>query len=110
MSGAPKQWGGRFAQGADPTAEAFTASIGVDQRLWRHDILGSEAWARALGRAGLLAPEELTAILAGLGRVREEIEGGRFTWRRELEDVHTNVERRLIELAGPVGGKLHTGR
>ncbi len=110
MSEAPKPWGGRFAQGADPTAEAFTASISVDQRLWRHDILGSEAWARALARAGLLVPDELAAILAGLGRVRDEIASGAFTWRRELEDVHMNVERRLIDLAGPVGGKLHTGR
>jgi argininosuccinate lyase len=105
-----KPWGGRFTEGQDPTAEAFTASIGFDHRLWRHDVEGSAAWARALGRAGLLSPEEVATLLGGLELVREEIAGGRFPWRRELEDVHMNVERRLIELVGTVGGKLHTGR
>ncbi len=111
MSGRPpKPWGGRFAEGQDPAAEAFTASIGFDHRLWPHDLAGSAAWARALGRAGILTPEEVVTLTDGLDAVREEIAGGRFPWRRDLEDVHMNVERRLIELVGPVGGKLHTGR
>ena len=105
-----KTWSGRFAEGADPTAEAFTSSLAFDRRLWPYDIEGSAAWARALGRAGLLTDAELTALVEGLGAVRAEIESGRFPFRRELEDIHTNVERRLIELVGPVGGKLHTGR
>ena len=105
-----KTWGGRFEAGAAPEAEAFTASLRFDRRLWSHDLTGSAAWARALGRAGLLTAAEQDAILAGLDAVRAEIEGGRFPFRQELEDIHTNVERRLIELAGPVGGKLHTGR
>ncbi|MCI0547721.1 MAG: argininosuccinate lyase, partial [Candidatus Rokubacteria bacterium] len=105
-----KAWSGRFAEGADPTAEAFTASLAVDRRLWPHDIEGSVAWARALHRARLLTADELQAIEAGLDTVRRELEDGRFPFRRELEDIHMNVERRLIEVAGPVGGKLHTGR
>jgi argininosuccinate lyase len=107
---AGKPWGGRFAGGADPAAEAFTASLAFDRRLWPHDIAGSLAWARALVRAGLLTPAEGEAIAAGLEAVRAELETGRFPFRRELEDIHMNIERRLVELAGPVGGKLHTGR
>jgi len=105
-----KTWGGRFATGADPQAEAFTASLRFDRRLWPHDLAGSAAWARALCRADLITAAERDALLAGLDAVRVEIETGRFPFRQELEDIHTNVERRLIEIAGPVGGKLHTGR
>jgi argininosuccinate lyase len=105
-----KAWSGRFAKGADPTAEAFTSSLSFDRRLWPYDLEGSAAWARALRRAALISEAELTAIIQGLAAVRAEIESGRFPFRRELEDIHMNVERRLIELTGPVGGKLHTGR
>ena len=101
---------GRFSQGANPTAEAFTSSLSFDRRLWPHDLTGSEAWARALARAKLISEVELEGLLAGLEAVRAELEGGTFPFRRELEDIHMNVERRLMELAGPVGGKLHTGR
>ena len=105
-----KPWSGRFSQGADPAAEAFTASLSFDRRLWPYDLEGSRAWARALCRARLISTDELAQILAGLDAVRAEFESGRFPFREELEDIHMNVERRLIELAGPVGGKLHTGR
>jgi argininosuccinate lyase len=105
-----KPWAGRFTERADPTAERFTASLAFDRRLAPYDIAGSIAWARALWRAGLLAEAERDAIVQGLERVREEIERGVFPFRPELEDIHMNVERRLVELAGPVGGKLHTGR
>jgi argininosuccinate lyase len=108
--GAGKLWGGRFTQGADPTAARFTASLAFDRRLWPHDIAGSVAWAGALCRAGLLTEDERRTIADGLGAVREELESGRFVFRPELEDIHTNIERRLTELCGPVGGKLHTGR
>ena len=94
----------------DPGAEAFTASLGFDRRLWPHDLEGSRAWARALRRANLLTDAELAALLAGLDAVQTELAEGRFPFRRELEDIHLNIERRLTELAGPVGGKLHTGR
>jgi argininosuccinate lyase len=105
-----KTWGGRFTRGADPTAERFTASLAFDRRLWPQDIAGSMAWARALARAAVITEAERDAIVDGLARVRHELETASFTFRPELEDIHTNIERRLIELAGPVGGKLHTGR
>src|SRR5262249_41397429 len=108
--GAEKLWGGRFTKGTDPDAARFTASLGFDRRLWAHDIAGSLAWAGALCRAGLLSEDERRAVADGLERVRAEIQAGRFVFRPELEDIHTNIERRLTELIGPLGGKLHTGR
>jgi argininosuccinate lyase len=105
-----KLWGGRFTGGADPSAERFTGSLAFDRRLWLHDVVGSVAWAKALGRAGLLSASERDAILKGLAAVRAELDAGNFPFRPELEDIHTNVERRLQELIGDVGGKLHTGR
>jgi argininosuccinate lyase len=105
-----KPWGGRFTQGADSTAERFTASLEFDQRLWPHDIAGSIAWARALARARLLTEAERDAIVKGLEAVRGELTAGTFPFRPELEDIHMNIERRLQELVGEVGGKLHTGR
>jgi argininosuccinate lyase len=107
---AGKPWAGRFTERADPTAERFTASLAFDRRLAWHDIEGSLAWARALCRAGLLTEGERDAIMAGLQAVRAELDDGTFPFRPELEDIHMNVERRLVEVAGPVGGKLHTGR
>jgi len=105
-----KPWSGRFAQSADPAAERFTASLAFDQRLWPHDLLGSIAWTRALARAGLLTDAERDAIVKGLEAVRGELEAGTFPFRPELEDIHMNIERRLQDLIGEVGGKLHTGR
>ena len=111
MSGEPgKPWAGRFTERTDPTAERFTASLAFDRRLALHDIAGSAAWAGALCRAGLLTADEREAILKALDAVRGEIESGTFPFRAELEDIHMNVERRLIELAGPAAAKLHTGR
>ena len=106
--GAP--WGGRFADPADRDAQRFTASLPFDYRLWPFDIQGSEAWARALGKAGVLDAAEVDTILTGLAAVRDELAQGTFPFRIELEDIHMNVERRLTEKVGPVGGKLHTGR
>jgi argininosuccinate lyase len=105
-----KLWGGRFTRGADPRAERFTGSLAFDRRLWPHDVTGSVAWAKALAKAGLLSVAERDAIVRGLQVVRAELEAGTFPFRAELEDIHTNVERRLQELIGDVGGKLHTGR
>jgi argininosuccinate lyase len=105
-----KAWGGRFSQSADPTAERFTGSLAFDQRLWPHDIAGSIAWARALARTGLLTTAEADTLVKGLEAVRGELDAGTFRFRPELEDIHTNVEQRLVELVGDVGGKLHTGR
>jgi argininosuccinate lyase len=100
----------RLAGAADPTAARFTGSLSFDRRLWSHDVTGSVAWARALARAGLLTDTERDRIVEGLAAVRAELEGGAFPFRPELEDIHMNVERRLQELIGEVGGKLHTGR
>jgi argininosuccinate lyase len=105
-----KPWSGRFSRGAHPLAEAFTASLSFDRRLWPYDLDGSVAWARALCGAGLISAHELAEIVAGLEAVRSEFEHEAFPFRQELEDIHMNIERRLLELAGPVGGKLHTGR
>jgi argininosuccinate lyase len=105
-----KAWSGRFGAGADPAAERFTASLSFDRRLWPQDVRGSLAWARALARAGLLTPDELHVIADGLERVRAELEGGTFPFRPELEDIHINIEQRLLELVGTPGAKLHTGR
>src|SRR5262249_61597062 len=99
------RWGGRFAERLDPGAEAFTASLGFDRRLWPHDIEGSRAWARALRRAGLLTEAELSALASGLDTVHAELAEGRFPFRRELEDIHLNIERRPTELAVPRAGE-----
>jgi argininosuccinate lyase len=100
----------RLGASADPTAARFTGSLAFDRRLGLHDIVGSMAWARALARAGLLTDVELDRIVGGLAAVRGELEAGTFTFRPELEDIHMNVERRLLELVGEAAGKLHTGR
>jgi argininosuccinate lyase len=105
-----KTWGGRFSRGTDAAAERFTGSLAFDRRLWPQDIAGSIAWARALARARVLTDAERDAIVKGLEAVRGELEAGTFPFRPELEDIHTNIERRLVELIGDVGGKLHTGR
>ena len=91
-------------------ARAYTASIAYDRRLYRHDIAGSVAHARMLAQQGIITDREAERIVMGLGAVREEIEGGTFPWREELEDLHMNIEARLHEVIGETAGKLHTGR
>ena len=101
---------GRLQEAPDAFVERFTASVAFDRRLYRHDIRGSIAHCRMLGRVGVLSGGEVERIVGGLQRVRAEIDKGAFVWRTELEDVHMNVEGRLIELIGETGKKLHTGR
>ncbi|MGM0676025.1 argininosuccinate lyase [Ectothiorhodospira marina] len=105
-----KLWGGRFSEPTDQFVEAFTASVGFDQRLYRHDIEGSRAHARMLARVGVISDAECEQIQQGLGEILAQIEAGDFHWSVSLEDVHMNVEARLIERIGDVGKKLHTGR
>ncbi|MDT8441603.1 MAG: argininosuccinate lyase [Desulfuromonadales bacterium] len=105
-----KLWGGRFSQPTDAFVEAFTASIQFDQRLYRYDIQGSIAHCRMLARQKIIAGDEADAIIAGLTDILDEIESGAFTFRVDREDIHMNIEARLIEKIGPVGGKLHTAR
>jgi argininosuccinate lyase len=102
--------GGRLPQSIDDAMEELNTSVDVDKALWREDIQGSIAHARGLGRAGVIPAEDAEAIVAGLGQVAGEIERGEFVWQRAREDVHMNIEARLTELVGPVGGKLHTAR
>jgi len=107
---AAKAWAGRFATPTAPAAEAFTTSLPFDRRLYPHDIAGSVAHTRALVRARLLTGREGTRLERGLVRVRRELDAGRFRFLPSDEDIHMAIERRLTELVGPVGGKLHTGR
>jgi argininosuccinate lyase len=107
---AEKPWGGRFTESTDAFVEAFTASIGFDQRLYRHDIAGSIAHARMLAHVGIISETEGADIVAGLQGILADIERGNFAWSVELEDIHMNIEARLIERIGETGKKLHTGR
>ena len=105
-----KLWGGRFAEGTAASVEQYTESQSFDRVLAEVDVRGSQAHARMLARQGVLTADEAGAIVAGLEQVLGEIQRGEFIWRREREDVHMNIEARLTELVGPLGGKLHTGR
>ncbi len=105
-----KLWGGRFDLPTDALMDAFNKSIDFDARLWRVDIIASQAYANAICRAGALTPEERDQIIAGLDAVAEEWAQGGFLLQPEDEDIHTANERRLTEFIGPVAGKLHTGR
>lgn len=105
-----KLWGGRFASETDALVFQFNASIELDKRLYDQDIDASMAWAKALARADILTAEEVETILVGLEDVRKEFATGVFEYQPADEDIHTAVERRLIELVGSQGGKLHTGR
>ena len=105
-----KLWGGRFDEPTDAFVEAFTASIGFDKRLYREDIAGSIAHARMLAKVGVLTTDECDKIVQGLNTILLDIERGDFAWVVAYEDVHMNIEARLIDRIGDVGKKLHTGR
>ena len=109
VGGAPL-WHGRFAAGPSEALMAFTVSLPFDRRLAAVDISGSRAHVRGLIRGDLLTPDEAGAVLGALDRVEEEIATGDFAFLPSDEDIHTAVERRVTELAGPAGAKLHTGR
>ncbi|MDG2307411.1 MAG: argininosuccinate lyase [Candidatus Binatia bacterium] len=105
-----KAWDGRFQEPTDPLVETFTNSLAIDLEMADQDIRGSVAHVHGLERAGLLTSSETGKIVRGLGRVGKEIRDGKFRAHPSDEDVHMAVERRLTELVGPVGGKVHTGR
>jgi argininosuccinate lyase len=105
-----KMWGGRFAAGPDALLEAINVSVEFDQRFYRQDIRGSQAHIAMLAARGIVAEGDARLISEGLAKIEAEIEGGRFTFSRALEDVHMNVESRLAELIGPAAGRLHTAR
>ncbi len=103
-------WGGRFSESTDAFVQAFTASVTFDQRMAFEDIQGSIAHATMLAHQGILTAEEADSILEGLRTIEQEIKDHRFEWSVAREDVHMNIESRLIDLIGDTGKKLHTGR
>lgn len=105
-----QSWGGRFSEPVDAFVARFTASVTFDQRLYRHDIMGSIAHATMLAKVGVLTDAERDSIIDGLKTIQGEIEAGQFDWRVDLEDVHMNIEARLTDRIGVTGKKLHTGR
>ncbi len=107
---ANKMWGGRFASGPSDIMKEITPSIDFDKRLWRQDIAGSKAHARMLSRQKIITDADRDAILSGLDTIWKEIEEDRFVFRRELEDIHLNIESRLKEIVGEAAGRLHTAR
>jgi argininosuccinate lyase len=105
-----KAWGGRFRQKTSRMVESFTVSVTVDRRLYTQDIQGSIAHCKTLQKARVLTPAETRTLVKGLESVKTELDRGRFRFSPQDEDIHMAVERRLTELIGPLGGKLHTGR
>lgn len=105
-----RMWGGRFAEGPDAIMEEINASIGFDQKLYKQDIEGSKAHVRMLAAQQIVAGEHAEKIVHGLDTILSEIETGKFTFSRALEDIHMNIEARLAELIGAPAGRLHTAR
>ena len=109
-SNSKKLWGGRFSGGTAASVEAFTESISYDSRLYKYDIAGSKAHAAMLAANGLLSEEELASITDGLTEIEAKIDDGSFPFKSELEDIHMNIEKALIDAIGPAGAKLHSAR
>jgi len=105
-----KTWGGRFTGGTDRRVEAFTESISFDRRLFRHDIVASQAHARMLAEVGLISADEAETIAATLDDIGAMIEAGKMEFSISLEDIHTHIEKELTARLGDLGRKLHTGR
>ena len=103
-------WGGRFESGTDDLAQSFSASIDIDKRLFEVDIKGSIAYAEILNVANLINSSELKKIKKGLNKILDEIKHDKFNWDSSLEDVHMNIESRLVKIAGTAAKKIHTGR
>ncbi|MEO0529675.1 MAG: argininosuccinate lyase [Planctomycetota bacterium] len=109
-SASDKPWGGVFDTATDARVEAFGESVSYDRRMYQHDIRGSVAHAEMLAAVGVLTDDEKNQIVEGLTQIGWEIAAGRFEFKQELEDVHMNIERALVDRIGDVGRKLHTGR
>src|SRR5215471_1198216 len=107
---ANKLWGGRFSRGPAAIMEAINVSIDFDKRLAAQDLKASQAHAAMLAAKGIIARADAKAITRGLATISREIEGGKFAFKREFEDIHMNVEARLAELIGDAAGRLHTAR
>jgi argininosuccinate lyase len=107
---ANRMWGGRFERGPAGIMEEINVSVDFDKRLADHDIAGSKAHALMLAAQGIIGQVDADAIVQGLDRIAADIAAGRFEFKRELEDIHFNIESRLTELVGPAGARLHTAR
>jgi len=105
-----KMWGGRFGAKPAPIMEEINASIDFDRHLYRQDIAASKAHAAMLAKKGIITAQDAKKIAHGLDTILSEIEGGKFDFKRALEDIHMNVEGRLAALIGPAAGRLHTAR
>lgn len=105
-----KIWGGRFEASPDEIMQDINSSIDIDQRLWRQDIAGSKAHCEMLIAQNIISNEDGQSILSGLSQIENEIEQGTFNFRKDLEDIHMNVEHRLKEIIGDAAGRLHTAR
>src|ERR1700689_2214640 len=105
-----KMWGGRFGSGPDPIMADINASIHFDRHLYRQDIAASKAHAAMLAKKGIITAQDGKRIAHGLDTILSEIEKGKFSFKRALEDIHMNVESRLAKLIGPAAGRLHTAR
>jgi argininosuccinate lyase len=105
-----KLWGGRFSGKTRKEVDQFNASVAFDRRLALYDLQGSLAHVRMLGKQAILKKSEMNKIIQGLKKIKKQIEDGKFRWSVEKEDVHLNIEAKLIQLVGPAGGKIHTAR
>ena len=105
-----KLWGGRFTKGTDKAVEDFTSSIAFDARMYAEDIAGSKAHATMLAKQNIISDADRDAILAGLTKIKGQIDKGEFPFSVALEDIHMNIEKRLTDDIGEAGGRLHTGR
>ncbi len=105
-----KLWGGRFKSFTDKNVDEFNASIGFDKRLWREDIEGSLGYCRALGKAGIISEDKVEVISDALKEIYREIEKGDFSFDEGMEDIHTHIEKALIDKVGDIGETIHTGR
>ena len=105
-----KVWGGRFRQSLDEILDRFNASLSFDKRLYAQDIAGSMAHCRMLARQGILSEEEASQIINALAEIKREMDKGDFQFDEGHEDIHTLVEKTLIDKVGAVGEKVHTGR
>ena len=107
---AKKAWGGRFSKSTHKVAEKFSESISFDKRLYLEDIQGSLAHVKMLAKQKIILNKEADQIIKGLNEIKDEIEKGKFNFKTEFEDIHLNIERKLIKKIGELGGKIHTAR
>ena len=103
-------WSARFSEPVSDLVKRYTASVDFDKRLALFDIQGSLAHAEMLATVQVITPQDFADIRRGMAQIRDEILAGQFQWLIDLEDVHLNIEKRLVELVGDAGKRLHTGR